>query len=106
MCQCGAEVIRKQSQRVTAKFYCSCCATAWRYCTGCYEMKLPLEQAEIICGEKCEAKVDSATDTWFCKGCWKISILEKQPASSSRTTRHPGDVMSNSYRPKPPKPPA
>jgi len=59
---------------------------------------------EIICGEKCEAKVDVATDTWFCKRCWKDSILERQPASSSWTT--PGDVVNHSYRLKPPKPPA
>jgi len=104
ICHCRGEVIRKPSQRPTAKFYCSFCETAWRYCTGCSEMKWPLEPVETVCGEKCESKVDLATDTWFCKSCWKGFILDKQTTPASHNYEE-DQVVKLPYSGLPPKPP-
>jgi len=106
ICHCRGEVIRLPNESIKSKFNCNHCGTAWQYCTGCDQIKWPLQPMEIVCGKKCEPKVDTSNNTWYCRNCWKAFILEKEskPSPSSHDESSNQTIEEHKTAPLPPNP--
>jgi len=106
ICHCRGEVIRQPNESINSKFNCNHCGTAWQYCTGCDQIKWPLQPMEIVCGKKCEPKVDTSNNTWYCRNCWKAFILEKEckPSQSLRVKSSNQIIEEHKQPPLPPNP--
>jgi len=78
VCHCGGEVIRRRFQGIKERLNCAGCGTSWSYCTGCDQLRWPMERSEIVCGKECVSKVDTTNNIWYCKDCWRSFIIEEE----------------------------